>query len=332
MSIKILTTRSLLQGDVNYIKEGLSRIVGDSFEIINPETYDEEGILKLAPQADVLLGPFVTEKILENSPNLRLIQVPWTGMDTFNFSAMKNSDVPVCNSHSNAIVVAEIGFGIVMDLLKKISYHDRKMRVGNWNRDQQPLDLKSKMLSQQKVCIFGYGNIGSKLGRMFSSFGAEVIAVTADTSTVSDVKCYSPENAAEALAVSDVVVITVPLTEGTKDMVNSEFIASMKDGSYLVTLSRAAVVNEDALYEALMSGKIAGYGSDVWWRAPKRGESESKVSDKYDFEKLDQVVLSPHRAGFSENSLPHLDDVIVNLAKFIKGEPLINTVNVKEEY
>ena len=106
----------------------------------------------------------------------------------------------------------------------------------------------------------------------------------------------------------------------------------MKDNSFLVLLSRAGVVDEDAVYDGLILGKLAGYGSDVWWRAPKRGESESFVSDKHRFEELDNVVLSPHRAGFSENSLPHLDDVIVNLARLIKGEELLNIVKTDRGY
>lgn len=332
MKTKIVMTRSLLPLDQNYIIDGLKKLVGESFELVAPESYDEEGICRVCADADVLLGPFVTRKILDTAKQLKLIQVPWTGMDTFDFSAMQGSDVPVCNSHSNAIVVAELGFAIIMDLLKKISYHDRKMRTGNWNRDQKPLDLKSKMLGQQKVCIVGYGNIGSRLGNMIKAFGAEVSAVNVPKLELEDVKCFGIDETETAVRDADIVVIAVPLIESTKRMVNSSFISNMKDNSFLVLLSRAGVVDEDAVYDGLILGKLAGYGSDVWWRAPKRGESESFVSDKHRFEELDNVVLSPHRAGFSENSLPHLDDVIVNLARLIKGEELLNIVKTDRGY
>ena len=68
----------------------------------------------------------------------------------------KGFDVPVCNTHSNADAVAELGVAMVLDLLKKVSYHDRKMREGSWNRDEKPLNLKSRMLSRQTVCILGF--------------------------------------------------------------------------------------------------------------------------------------------------------------------------------
>ena len=77
----------------------------------------------------------------------------------------------------------------------------------------------------------------------------------------------------------------------------------MKDGVVFVNMSRATVVDEDAAWDGLMSGKIGAFGSDVWWNAPKRGESQSYPSAKHEFWKLDNVVMSPHRAGFIEDSL-----------------------------
>lgn len=144
-NVKIVLTRSLLPTDKKYIEDGLKKIVQESFELLEPNTYDENGILEIIDDADVLLGPYVTKKIIQKAEHLKLIQVPWTGMDTFNFEAMKDSNIPVCNTHSNADAVAELAVAIVLDLLKKVSYHDRKMRVGNWNRNQNPLNLKSQI-------------------------------------------------------------------------------------------------------------------------------------------------------------------------------------------
>ncbi len=331
--MKIVMTRKLLQGDQDYIAAGLRKNGVTDFALVEPETFDEAGILNICGDADVLLGPFVTRSILAHAPKLRLVQVPWTGMDTFAFSEMEGSSVPVCNSHSNAQAVAEIGFALAADLMKKLSYHDRKMRAGNWNRDQKPLDLKSKMIADQTVCIIGYGNIGSRLGNMFLAFGAKVLAVNfVEIPVPEQVTLYLSDRTAEAVAAADLVILTVPLTEKTRNMVDAEFLAGMKPGSSLVLLSRAGIVDEAALYEALTAGTLAGYASDVWWRAPKRGESEAHVSDRFRFEDLDQVVLSPHRAGFSEGTLPHLDDAIVNLTNLATGKPLINIVNIKEEY
>lgn len=326
---RILMTRSLLPVDQNYITNGLKEAVGDSFDLIAPETYDEQGILSVVEKADILLGPYVTKKILAKGKNIKLIQVPWTGMDTFDFSVMEGVDVPICNSHSNADAVAEFCIAMVTDLLKKVSYHDRKMRNGNWNRDKIPLGLTSGMISGQTVCILGYGKIGGRIGKLLSAFGAHILAVTErEKAYLNGEIGYNSFNMIEAVAKATIVINTLPLTDSTRGLISSNFISQMRDGSYLINISRASVVDEDAVYEALVNGRLAGFASDVWWNAPRRGDSQSWPSTHNKFEDLDQVVLSPHRAGFVENAYPHLDDVIINLTHFIKGEPLINRVDV----
>ena len=256
-----------------------------------------------------------------------------TGMDTFNFNAVKGLSIPVCNSHSNADAVAEFAVALVLDLVKRISYHDRKMRQGDWNRDQKPLDLSSLMLSKQTVCILGYGNIGRRIGKLMNAFGSKILATTNNT-TVSDGICrlYNSNDWIEAISASDIIINTMPLTSRTKGQINADAIKKMKRGSLLVNVSRAEIIDEDAVFEALITGRIRGFASDVWWREPSRGATVGYASNRNRFEELENVILSPHRAGFIENILPHLEDVIVNISNLIKGLPLINVVDINAEY
>lgn len=330
---KILLTRSMVAGDITYIKEGLDRTVAGKYEFIVPPAFDEETLLQYAENVDVLMGPFATPALLEKAGKLKLIQVPWTGMDTFDFQSVANSTVPVCNTHSNADSVAEIGMALLLDVLKKLSYHDRKMRAANWNRDQQPLNLKSRMLSRQIVCMLGCGNIGSRVASLVSAFGAKVIGVVDILKPYEMLEqAYLPEEISAALAQADVVINTLPLTDATKGLVNSNLVAQMKDGVVLLNLSRAGILDEQAVYEGLISGKISAFASDVWWNAPKRGESASYPSRNYPFWELDNVVMSPHRAGFVEDCLPHLDGAIDNVSRLICGQPLQGVVDVKKQY
>ncbi|MFQ6819642.1 MAG: 2-hydroxyacid dehydrogenase [Blautia sp.] len=331
--MKIVLTRSMVPGDIQYIKNGLDREIIGEYEFIVPSEFTEDGICAVAADADVLLGPYVTKKILETAKRIKLIQVPWTGMDTFDFNSVQGCTVPVCNTHSNADSVAEIGVAMVLDLLKKVSYHDRKMRSGNWNRDQKPLNLKSKMLNKQTVCILGFGNIGSRIGKLISVFGAKVIAVGGHIKpgeTVEEV--YPKKQIKDAVAKADVIVCTLPLTESTRDMINDEMFGVMKDGVVFVNLSRAAIVDEDAAWNALESGKLGAFGSDVWWNVPKRGETESYPSVKHEFWNLDNVLMSPHRAGFIEDSLPHLDGAIENIIALAKGRELKGIVDLAKGF
>lgn len=331
--MKIVLTRSMVPIDIQYIKDGLDKEIKDRYEFVVPEEFTEDGICAVCSGADILLGPYVTKKIVETAGDLKLIQVPWTGMDTFDFSSLQGITVPICNTHSNADSVAEIGVAIVLDLLKKISYHDRKMRAGNWNRDQKPLNLKSKMLNKQTVCVLGFGNIGSRIGKLIAAFGAKVIAVDgkAKAGEIAE-EVYKNDDIKEAVSKADVVICTLPLTDSTRGFINDEMFAVMKDGIVFINMSRAAVVNEDAAWDALQSGKIGAFGSDVWWNAPKRGESQSYPSAKHEFWKLDNVVMSPHRAGFIEDSLPHLDGAIENIIALAKGEKLTGVVDTSKGF
>ena len=331
--MKIVLTRSMVAGDIQYIKDGLNKEIKDQYEFVVPEEFTEDGICAVCSGADILLGPYVTKKIVETAGDLKLIQVPWTGMDTFDFSSVQGISVPICNTHSNADSVAEIGVAIVLDLLKKVSYHDRKMRAGNWNRDQKPLNLKSKMLNKQTVCVLGFGNIGSRIGKLIAAFGAKVIAVDGHAkSGVIVEEVYKNEDIKEAVSKADVVICTLPLTDSTRGFINDEMFTVMKDGVVFVNMSRAAVVDEDAAWDALQSGKIGAFGSDVWWNAPKRGESQSYPSVKHEFWTLDNVVMSPHRAGFIEDSLPHLDGAIENIIALAKGQKLTGIVDTSKGF
>ena len=331
--MKIVLTRSMVPGDIQYIKDGLDKEIKGQYEFVVPAEFTEEGICSVVEGTDVLLGPFVTKKIVETAGNLKLIQVPWTGMDTFDFSSVQGITVPICNTHSNADSVAEIGLAMVLDLLKKVSYHDRKMRDGNWNRDQKPLNLKSKMLNKQTVCVLGFGNIGSRIGKLIAAFGAKVIAVDghAKAGEIAE-EVYKNDQIKEAVGKADVVICTLPLTDFTHGMINDEMFACMKDGVVFVNMSRAAVVDEDAAWRGLESGKIGAFGSDVWWNAPKRGESQSYPSAKHEFWKLDNVLMSPHRAGFIEDCLPHLDGAIENIIALSKGEKLSGVVDTSKGF
>lgn len=330
---KIVMTRSLLAADQQYIKKGLDGLVGASYEMVEPDTYDEEGICKVCADADVLLGPFITERILDTAKNLKLIQVPWTGMDTFNFNAMKGINIPVCNTHSNAVPVAELGVALVLDLLKKVSYHDRKMRMGDWNREQYPLNLQSRLVSKQRVCMLGCGNIGYRIAKLLYAFGATIVAVDdyREKDSILE-KVYRNNEIAIALRKTDIAICTLPLTDITKKIINQDILMSAKDGMLLVNMSRAEVMDEDAVFQALQSQRLGGFAADVWWNSPKRGESESYPSAHNEFWKMDNVILSPHRAGFVEDCLPHLDEAILNIANLIQGKDLINIVDITRHY
>ena len=181
--------------------------------------------------------------------------------------------------------------------------------------------------------MLGLGNIGSRIGTLFKAFGATVYG-TSDRRKADETidRVFQQANMTEAVREADIVICALPLTPETRGQIGRDFIAAMKPGVLLVNVSRAAVIDEDALYEALQSGLVGGFAADVWWKTPGRGESISWPSAKYEFQKMENVVMSPHRAGFIENGLPHLDGAIENIAALIRGDSLQNQVDRRKAY
>jgi len=273
---------------------------------------------------------------LRQAKCLRLIQVPWTGMDTFPFHEMKGFTIPLCNSHSNSLYVAEHVLGLLFSLLKKLPFHDRLMREGNWNRSPEyGVTLASSLISGKTVGFVGYGAIGQKIGRFLMPFECKIHVLERDRSKDhcdEITKYFLTDQFHDFLAETDIVVISVPLTESTRNLFDEKAFSHMKTISFLINASRSEIVGEAALFHALSHGVIAGYASDVWWNSPQRGLGIAKVSNFFDFERFNNVVFSPHRAGFAENGFPHLDDAIDNIARLYHNEPLRNIVNIEDEF
>lgn len=331
MKTRILLTRSMLNKDIMYIKNGLDKKIKDKYELIIPESFDEETLLTHIKDVEIILGPFITKRMIQESNKLKLMQVPWTGIDTVDINVIKKSNVVLCNSHSNSLAVAELGLTLTLDLLKKVTYHNNKLKNGNWNRDNNPLSLQSRMISNENIIILGCGHIGMKLANSFKVLGAKVTGFhEKDNCVLNDINILNMVELDNYIDKATVIISTLPLFEDTKHFINAKLISKLDNNCLIINMSRAEIVNEDDLYKALSNDLIGGFASDVWWNPPKRGETVSYVSSKYDFNKFENVIMSPHRAGFVENSLPHLDDAILNIINYVNEKPLINIIEVRK--
>jgi lactate dehydrogenase-like 2-hydroxyacid dehydrogenase len=320
--IKILLTRKYFEDDIIYIKKKLFEALGNNFEIISPSSYTDEDICSKVSDVDALLGPYITKDLLIKGKKLRLIQVPWTGLDAFNFDMMKYTTATLCNSHSNSQIVAEFAIALLLDLIKKISYHDRQLRKGNWNRTNNSVSLGSRILRGSSVAILGYGSIGRKIGLILKQFDVIINSIATQRKQFDEVDLFFCSDEWEkAVMNSDIVVCALPLTEKTRNLINQNSIKSFKKGSFIVNVSRAEIFEEKILFNSLLQGHIGGFASDVWWKNPTRGQSVSFVSEYNKFENLENVVFSPHRAGFVDGCLPHLDDAIQNMISLAKKNP-----------
>jgi phosphoglycerate dehydrogenase-like enzyme len=334
--MKVLLTKSFLSEDLDYISSHLL----DGITLINPQSFDEQSLIQLVSEADVLLGSYITENLLNAATNLKFIQIPWTGVDNLDFDLLQQYNIKVCNSHSNATVVAEHAVALMMDAAKKMSYHDKLMRQGKWNRlipgQLNVVSPFSSMISKSKVGIIGFGAVGKKIYHLLLGFDCSFEAFTKDPVNLTEygpnLSVFSPVDMYKRMHELDIIFVAVPLTPETRNMINASFLSSMNNHAVLINISRGEIVQEEDLYHALHDKTIAFAAIDTWFNYPTRDNPEIFPSAKFEYHLLDNIVLSPHRAGYVKEAFPHLDDAIENLNRFYKGNTLKNIISLKNRY
>ena len=143
---------------------------------------------------------------------------------------------------------------------------------------------------------------------------------------------YTDSDILQAVGNADLVFVCVPLTDSTVDLVDQAVLDSMPNHSLLVNVSRGVIVSEGALYNSLEKKTIAGAAIDTWYQNPRAGAKENFPSNIYKFQNLENLVMSPHRAGYIDSGFPHLDDAIDNLNRAKRGLPLVNIVSTTNNY
>jgi len=264
-------------------------------------------------------------------------QIPWTGVDALNFDLIKRTGVTVCNSHSNSTVVAEHGVGMLLAAAKKLCYHDRQMREGEWNRvskEGNEVSPFSASLLNRHCLLIGCGAIGSRVAQMLTGFGCTFSSVTHRGEENIDGlrQAYGYPELHLALPEADYIFVSVPLTDGTRYMIDSAAFSAMKNSAILVNVSRGDVLVEDDLYTALNEHQIGGAAIDTWYQYPSAANQKPFPSAKNDFHKLNNIVMSPHRAGYVDAGFPHLDDAIENINRHVSGKPLLNVIGSAQGY
>ena len=333
--MKVLLSKAFHEGDLDYLAER----VHQSVHFIKPDTYDVDGVLAKIDEADVLFGGMLDERVLQRSNHLKLIQIPWTGVDNLDFDTLSRFSIPISNSHSNAIIVAEHTIALMLGIARKLAYHDRLMREDRWNRvskEGNAVSPFSTTLFGKRILYIGFGAIARQCHQLLSGFGMQTSAVNT-TGQVPEgyegqLNAFSVSEVVDAVADQDVVVIALPLTDASRTLIDSRVIAGMSETALLVNVSRGSIIDESALFSALQNKTIGGAAIDTWYQAPNAKQSEVPPSAKHDFASLDNILMSPHRAGYAVGGFPHLDDPIVNLNNLVSGKALINVIDTHRRY
>ena len=245
----------------------------------------------------------VTREVMEKCPNLKFVGAAATGFNNIDLDAAEELGIAVANVPAYSTdAVAQHAISLLLSVTNSVEEYNAAVAAGEWqHRKEEPFKgLSVTLLAGKSIGIVGYGNIGKKVAQI-----AEALGMT--------VNIYSRDR--DAAIKSDVVSLHCPLTQENRGMVDREFIASMKDGAILVNTARGALLDEEAVAEALKSGKLAGAGLDVLAEEPPQ-ENHPLIG-------LKNCWITPHIAFTPvETRKVVVDTCGANLKSFIEGGKL----------
>ncbi|MFC1783691.1 NAD(P)-dependent oxidoreductase [Planctomycetota bacterium] len=262
------------------------------------------------PEADVVLvrsKTKCTKEYIDEAKNLKLIIRGGVGLDNVDRSYAKEKGIIVHNTpKASSIAVAELAFALMLAVPNRLIEGHNSMLEGKWIKKE----LKRTELYGKTLGLVGVGLIGTEVAKRAQAFGMKVIAYDKyiDSHPVAELK----GSLDELLAESDYVSLHTPLTDETKGMINKETIAKMKDGAVLVNTGRGKCIVREDVAEALQSGKLGGYATDVWYSDPPENEPITSAPN---------VVMTPHIGASSKENLLRIGDIVEELiGEFVKNQ------------
>lgn len=254
----------------------------------------------------------LTEPVMQNAvAHLKVISRCGTGLDNVDLDAAKKLGITVLNTPAApAEAVAELSLALILGLIRNVVVHDQMVRSGVWKKRM------GLLLSEITVGIVGLGRVGRRVAAILRPLGTKLIAtdVLPDHDWIA-AHGVSLQTLPQLLAASDVVSLHLPYASGDLfRLLNADRIAMMKPGSFLINTSRGALLDEEAVAEALKSGHLAGAAIDTFDQEPYAGLLVQAPN----------VILSPHvgsyaRATRNRMELEAAQNVIAGLAQFIQS-------------
>jgi phosphoglycerate dehydrogenase-like enzyme len=292
--------------------------------------WSAEQVLAELPRTDVLVCSAMTPAMAAAGRRLGLVQVTGAGLDKIPLADLAPG-VAVANTFHHGRPIAEHVIMVSLMLNRHVLAADAQMRAGRWlTVATDPAVAFHGVLSGRTVGLLGLGGIGQEVARLAGALGMTVQAIRRDPHgpVPDDLDLAWVGGLAELprlMSTSDIVVVTIPLSESTRGVVDAAALALMRPTAVLVNVARGAVVDEDALYEALAAGAIAGAGIDVWWGVPD-GRSAPPATER--FAGLANVVLTPHHSGHARTTFElRAGDIAGNVRSLGAGLPLQHQVH-----
>ena len=314
MKISILESRFVNPGDLSW-----DQITALGDVRIFDRTPPEEVIAQIGDAEIVLINKTpITAELLDACPSVKLICVQATGYNIVDCAAARKRGVTVCNVPDyGTTAVAQFTFSLLLELCNRVGHHDQLVHSGAWSSrpDFSFCDTPQMELAGKTMGIIGYGRIGQAVGKIAKAFGMQVLAYS--RSATPGQGDYATLE--QVLSCSDILSLHCPLSKDNTEMINTDTIAKMKDGAILLNTARGGLINEQALKDALTSGKLRGAAVDVVTKEP--------IVVNNPLLSAPNCIITPHMAWAPAESRQRVIDCVEgNIRAFLSGAP-VNVVN-----
>jgi phosphoglycerate dehydrogenase-like enzyme len=289
------------------------------------ESVSEVELVDDVHNADAIICNRLTVDDSRGARRLRLVQALSAGADSIDRAALPEG-CALCNAYAHEDAIAEWVLMATLALTRNLVAYDRALREGEWLRLPPERELRERTLG-----AIGYGHIARRVAELARAFGMEVVAVTRSPSRERGEGLRwlgGLDRLDDLLREANVAVVAVPLAPETDGLLGRRELELLGADGYLVNVARGAIVDEEALYEALRERRIAGAALDVWWTYPGRRRERTPPS-RFPFGELDNVVMTPHVSGATVGTVEGRRTFVVEqLLRLDRGEPLVNVVAV----
>ena len=309
-------------------RQGFEALIAPEHQVLDlSDALDQTGEREHYESADVVIGI----KLSADMPQplkARLFHAPAAGTDAVNTAPLPaQCTLANCFGHENAI--AEYVMAALLTRHVPLARADQDLRQGRWTFwAGRQAALRTEM-GAQTLGLLGFGHIAQAVAHRAKAFGLRVhVANRSPISHPLVDQSWTLDGLQAFMASADAVVVSLPLTDNTKGLVNASALAAMRPDAVLLNVGRGAVIDEAALYAALASRQIGGAVIDTWYQYPTPAQSECAPS-KFDFAALDNVLMTPHMSGWTAGTVRRRQETLAeNIGRLSRGEPLIHVLHV----
>ena len=304
MKAVILEDYAIQAGDLNW--SGVEVLVPDVTRY--GRTAPEEVVPRIGDADIVFLNKCrIDETVLSRCPKIKWVGIIATGTDNLDLAACRRHGVAVANVPGySTYSVAQMTFSLLLAICQCADRYDRLVQDGQWRTEDSAAYrlLPQVELMGKTFGIYGYGSIGRQTACIAKAFGMDVLVCTRTVRPEYEADGVEFVDLDTLLARSDVLSLHCPATPATRGLVNADSLAKAKPGMVLLNTARGALVDEQAVADALKNGQLAFYGADAFGTEPLPQESPLRG--------LPNALLTPHIAWATNEALQRLMDITTN--------------------